>query len=101
MKFYRRVFMAAILTLPAWFGRAQDLDSLMNLNAFTAESDLQKIINQRVAVSSKNGLSTRETPGIVSVISSEEIRNSGARDLGDLLRLVPGFDVQQDLQFVT
>jgi outer membrane cobalamin receptor len=78
---------------------AQDLDSLMNLNAFTAESDLQKMLNKNVSVSSKN-LTTRETPGIISLITSEEIQNSGARDMIDVLRLVPGFDVSQDLQFV-
>lgn len=101
MSFFRCVFLLAIAALLHVRTEAQDLDSLLNLNAFTAESDLQKILNQRVAVSSKNGLSTRETPGIVSVITTEEIRNSGARDLGDLLRLVPGFDILQDLQFVT
>ncbi|HEY9044339.1 MAG TPA: TonB-dependent receptor plug domain-containing protein [Ohtaekwangia sp.] len=78
---------------------AQDLDSLLNLNAFTAESDLQKLLNKNVAVSTQK-LSSRETPGIISVITSEEIQNSGARDLIDVLRLVPGFDVMQDLQFV-
>jgi len=78
---------------------AQDLDSLLNLNAFTAESDLQKILNKNVAVSTQK-LSSRETPGIISIITSEEIQNSGARDLIDVLRLVPGFDVMQDLQFV-
>lgn len=77
---------------------AQDLDSLMNLNAYTAESDLQKMLNKNLAVSQK--LSARETPGIISVITSEEIQNSGARDLTDVLRMVPGFDVAQDLQFV-
>lgn len=101
MIFFSRVLQLAACVLIALQAGAQDLDSLLNLNAFTAESDLQKILNQRVAVSSKSGLTTRETPGIVSVISYEEIRNSGARDLGDLLRLVPGFDVLQDLQFVT
>jgi outer membrane cobalamin receptor len=78
---------------------AQDLDSLMNLNAFTKESDLQKILNKNVAVSSQR-LSLRETPGIISLITAEEIQNSGARDIIDVLRLVPGFDVMQDLQFV-
>lgn len=79
--------------------QAQDLDSLMNLNAYTQESDLQKMLNKNVAVSA-NKLTTRETPGILSVITSEEIQNSGARDMIDVLRLVPGFDVLQDLQFV-
>ena len=73
---------------------------MLNLNAFTQESELQKILNKNVAVSSKNGLTTRETPGIITLITSEEIQNSGARDLTDVLRLVPGFDVLQDLQFV-
>jgi outer membrane cobalamin receptor len=78
---------------------AQDLDSLLNLNAFTEESDLQKILNKNVAVSAQK-LSARETPSIVSIITAEEIGNSGARDITDILRLVPGFDIAQDLQFV-
>lgn len=32
-----------------------------------------------------------DAPGAVTVIDAETIRSSGARDLGDLLRLVPGF----------
>jgi outer membrane cobalamin receptor len=76
-----------------------DLDSLMNAGAYTAESELQKGLNQSVAVSTLN-LSSRESPGIISVISKEEIANMGARDLTDVLRLVPGFDIMQDLQFV-
>src|SRR5687767_3329264 len=79
--------------------RAQNLDSLMNLNAFTEESDLQKMLNKNVSVSAQK-LTSRETPGIVSVVTAEEIQNSGARDVIDVLRLVPGFDVAQDLQFV-
>jgi outer membrane cobalamin receptor len=99
LKNYRCAWLAGFL-LSSLTAFSQDLDSLLNLNAFTAESDLQKILNKNVAVSSKNGLTTRETPGIITVISVEEIQNSGARDMIDVLRLVPGFDVQQDLQFV-
>lgn len=78
---------------------AQELDSILNLNAFTKESELQKQLNQSVAVSAQK-LSSRETPGIISVVTAEEIQNSGARDLTDVLRLVPGFEIMQDLQFV-
>jgi outer membrane receptor for ferrienterochelin and colicin len=92
-------YTAVMLFLPCLAIHAQDLDSLMNLNAYTQESDLQKILNKNVAVSA-NHLTTRETPGIISVITAEEIQNSGARDMIDVLRLVPGFDVLQDLQFV-
>ena len=88
----------AVLALSCYSLHGQDLDSLINLNAFTEESDLQRMLNKNVSVS--QNLTTRETPGIISVVTAEEIQNSGARDMIDVLRLVPGFDVAQDLQFV-
>jgi outer membrane cobalamin receptor len=77
-----------------------DLDSLIRMSAFTEESELQKVLNQNLTVSSSKALTTRETPSIITLITAEEIENSGARDLTDILRLVPGFEVGQDLQFV-
>lgn len=99
-KFCRAIFfcLSFILCLPSAYG--QELDSLLSLNAFTEESELQKILNRNVTVSSQKALTTRETPGIISLITAEEIQNAGARDLIDVLRLVPGFEVMQDLQFV-
>lgn len=35
----------------------------------------------------------KDVPGFVTVIEAEEIRHSGARDLAELLRRVPGFNV--------
>jgi outer membrane cobalamin receptor len=95
----RRYIAVLLFSFSCSYLPAQDLDSLLNLNAFTQESDLQKILNKNVTVSSQK-LSSRETPGILSIITAEEIQNSGARDMIDVLRLVPGFDVMQDLQFV-
>ena len=96
----RLIFNGALLlfVLSGFVLRAQNLDSLMNLNAFTEESDLQKMLNKNVSVSAQSRGS--RNPGIVSVVTAEEIQNSGARDMTDVLRLVPGFDVAQDLQFV-
>lgn len=91
------LFCFTLLSAPVF---SQDLDSLLNVNAFTEESELQKILNKNVTVSSRNALTTRETPGIISLITSEEIQNAGARDLIDVLRLVPGFEVLQDNQMV-
>src|SRR5690606_40293057 len=88
-----------VLGFASYTLNGQDLDSLLNLNAFTEESDLQKMLNKNVSVASQN-LSSRETPGIISVVTAEEIENSGARDMVDVLHLVPGFDIAQDLQFV-
>jgi len=53
---------------------------------------LEELMNIPVTVSSRKALSQRETPGIVTVITGEEILNSGARDLIDVLRQVPGID---------
>jgi outer membrane receptor for ferrienterochelin and colicin len=99
IRFYARATMLLLLLLPL-IASSQDLDSLLNMSAFTEESELQKVLNQNLTVSSSKALTTRETPGIISLITAEEIQNAGARDLTDILRLVPGFDIAQDLQFV-
>jgi outer membrane receptor protein involved in Fe transport len=44
-----------------------------------------------VSVASKTEQPISKAPGIVSVISREEIEDSGARDLNDLFLMVPGF----------
>ena len=60
---------------------------------------LEDLLNEPISVASKTGLSQRESPGIVSVISEEEIRSSGARDLIDILRLVPGISFNSDVAY--
>jgi outer membrane receptor for ferrienterochelin and colicin len=62
---------------------------------------VDELLNMKVSVSSKKALSTREAPGIITVVTEEEIINSGARDLVDILRLVPGFDFGYDVQGAT
>ncbi|MCP4134263.1 MAG: TonB-dependent receptor plug domain-containing protein [bacterium] len=52
---------------------------------------LEEALNMEVTVASKKGASVRESPGIISVVTREEIMNSGARDLNDVLLMVPGF----------
>lgn len=62
------------------------------------DMSLEDLLNMEVSVASKTALTTRESPGIVTVITEEEIRNSGARDLIDVLRLVPGINFGADVQ---
>ena len=40
----------------------------------------------------------KDSPAVVTVISGEDIRTSGARDLIDILYMVPGYFVGQDVQ---
>jgi outer membrane receptor protein involved in Fe transport len=42
----------------------------------------------------------KDSPAVVTVISSDDIRNSGARDLIDILYTVPGYFVGADVQGV-
>lgn len=83
------------------YAQEENLDSLLNISAFTEESELQKQLNQATNVASGKALTTRETPSILSVISAADIAKMGARDITDILRTVPGFEIMQDLQFVT
>jgi len=88
----RRLFvlLSAFLLVPAalWAeeGRRRDI----------GDYSLEDLLAVEVKVASDRPTNLRETPGIISVISREEILNSGARDLIDVLRLVPGFDFGVD-----
>ena len=57
-------------------------------------------LNAEVQVSSRAPLTMRDAPSIVSVIDREEVIASGARDLLDLLQLVPGFSFGVDVSGV-
>ena len=61
---------------------------------------IDELLKMHTGVASKTELTTRETPGIVSIITAEEIRNSGARDLTDVLKLIPGIDFEYDIDGV-
>ncbi len=61
---------------------------------------LEDLMNIKISVASIKELTTRESPGIVSYISAKEIKETGARDLMDVLRLVPGFDFACDVEGV-
>jgi outer membrane receptor for ferrienterochelin and colicin len=76
------------------------IEQLQKLKAVGVSSDLEKLINSLIGVASKKPLSGRESPSIVTLITQEEIKNSGARDLIDILNLVPGMDFGVDVEGV-
>ncbi len=104
----RSVLLIAVTLLASVASPAQDqandttnysLDGLIELKATEKASALQEALNQGVEVSSKKALNSRESPGIVSTITAEDIRHLGARDLMDVLQLVPGLEFGQDVEF--
>ncbi len=50
-----------------------------------------------VSVAGFTPATVRESAGIVTLITSEEIQKMGARDVVDVLRMVPGFDIAFDI----
>ncbi|AHM60723.1 TonB-dependent receptor [Flammeovirgaceae bacterium 311] len=91
------------LCLPVAASAQQSVDSLLlelnSLSAYEEASALQAQLNGKMGVGSHIGLSSRETPGIVSVITAQDIQNMGARDFIDVMRVVPGFDFAADVDF--
>jgi outer membrane cobalamin receptor len=61
---------------------------------------LEDLLSADVDVASKVPQTYREVPGVITVISREEIMDSGARDLADVLRLVPGFSLGVDVEAI-
>lgn len=76
------------------------IEQLQKLKATGVPTEIEKIINSLIGVASIKPLSGRESPSIVSLITEEEIKASGARDLMDVLNLVPGFDFGVDVEGV-
>ncbi len=66
-----------------------------------ADVSLDDLLNAQTTVASKSKRTIRNAPGVVTIISRREIVRSGARDLIDVLRMVPGFELNVDVQGVT
>lgn len=79
---------------------SMSLEELLKLKAsgVTLSSELEKLLNTMIGVASQKAQSPRKSPSIISLITEEEITSSGARDLVDVLRLVPGFQFGMDTQ---
>jgi iron complex outermembrane receptor protein len=73
---------------------------LLSISGFAQQQDLTQLslddlMNTRVTSVSKRVESLSRTPAAIFVITSEDIRRSGATNIPDLLRMVPGVDVAQ------
>ncbi len=61
---------------------------------------LEELMNVKISVASVKELAPRESPGIVTLITADDIKNLGARYLMDALKVVPGFDFGTDVEGV-
>jgi len=68
-------------------------------NADVADLSLESLLDTKVEVT-RDARSTREAASVLLVVTREEVLASGARDLLEVLQLVPGFTFHQDVEGV-
>lgn len=86
-----------ILLIISKISLGQTKDTIMD-GAALINLSLEELMEVEITVASSRPLTLRESPGIVSYITEEDIKNSGARDLMDVLQLIPGFQPALDVQ---
>ncbi|MCP4148415.1 MAG: TonB-dependent receptor [bacterium] len=79
-----------VLMLPAWplYGEEAEKD-----DEDLFEISMEELLNIEIAIATRSLQSIEDAPSIVSVITAGEIERMGARDLRDVLRTVPGFEM--------
>ncbi len=80
------VLFAALLFLTQSAGAGEKMEDFLDM-------DLEALLNTEVVSASRRVQKISEAPNAISVITAEDIKRSGAVDLPDLFRMVPGVDV--------
>ncbi len=57
------------------------------------EMPFEELMDIEVSIATRFPMASEEAPAIVSAVTADEIRNMGARNIIDILRTVPGFDL--------
>ncbi|GJQ63315.1 MAG: hypothetical protein SCALA702_23680 [Melioribacteraceae bacterium] len=95
MKIFKNIIFL-LLFLPVLLFAQENREVEDDLLEQLRNMSLEDILEVKISVTSGIPLSMREAPGIVTLITREDILNSGARDLIDILTmLVPGMDFLQ------
>ncbi len=88
MQFRKQASLLTILLLffSIPFAQAEDFKDF-------AELDLEELLNTEIITASRSSQKLSESPNAIYVLTAEDIKRSGAVDIPDLFRLVPGIDV--------
>jgi outer membrane receptor for ferrienterochelin and colicins len=95
-----RALVVTVLVQVLWAGAAHGQQSEKQEPDLTKLSleDLTKVQIETVYGASKFGQKVTQAPSSVTIITADEIRKYGYRNLADLLRSVPGFYISYDGQ---
>lgn len=78
------------------FVKAQQADSTKAVDLY--EMSLEDLMNTEVITASKKGEKISDAPATVVVITAEQIKQFGWKDLKDIFRAIPSTDVSYDVQ---
>ncbi|MGA8067716.1 MAG: TonB-dependent receptor, partial [Terriglobales bacterium] len=98
----RVLIRASLLLVLATYGMSQQSPPPRNSGAATADlasMDLEQLMNLKVTTASLFSDRLSEAPGIMSVVTSDELRRFGGLTLGEVLDRVPG--LTQSSQYFT
>lgn len=99
MKYFSLLlFLLILLSVNSLLGQVQPDLAKSSIDEILSEATAQKEESASVVTQVETPL--RETPGIISVITAEDVKQSGARDLQELLTLLPGFSFAHDVSNV-
>lgn len=79
---------------------AQDAGTFARDSSSFYDMSLEELMKVEVTVASSKALTPRESPGILTIITEDEIRKSGASELMEILEKVPGFGFGMDVEGV-
>jgi len=75
---------------------AEETASVLSGKQAIEELSLDDLLASETEVAAKKSLTLRDSPAVLSVVTRDEIAALGARDLIDILEMVPGFVPAQD-----
>ncbi len=93
------LFLLSVIIFPGEFYAQSNPGGIGDVSTFY-DMSLEELMKIEVTVASTKALTTRESPGILTIITEDEIRKSGATDLIELLQKVPGFNFGVDVEGV-
>jgi outer membrane receptor for ferrienterochelin and colicin len=98
MKNYHRLFQIFVFVQFFGIGFLSKIHAQDSLLVKFEDLSLEELLNLKVTISSGQNDLVSEAAGVVTIISSDEIKYSGSRDIIDVLRKIPGFDFAQDVE---
>ena len=87
------LFSATFIYAPHTWAEVDSSTDLSSLN-------LEELMEIKISSASLEKKNIRSAPSLATIITSEEIKKMGARDLIDILQLVPGLSIATDTQGV-